>query len=110
MIFFLKVIEEHIAGDPMNEHIRWVKLTRSEISECMKKEGIIVSRNIVKKLLKNHKFVKRKMLPKTRTGNFEDREKQFEIISNLSTQFKKSKNPIISMDTKKKEFFRKLLS
>jgi hypothetical protein len=50
------VIEEHIAGDPMNSDIKWVKLTRDEISQHMKDRGVMVSRNIIKKLLKKHHF------------------------------------------------------
>ena len=93
----------HIAGDPMNSDIRWVKLTRYEITKHMKNNGIKVSRNIVRKMLKKYKFVKRKMLGKIRCGDFADRNKQFEIINNKINKFKSSTNPIISMDTKKKE-------
>ena len=61
----------------MDEEIRWVKLTRHQISLAMKKLGVAVSRNIVRKLLKKHKFVKRKMQRKRSTGQFQDRDKQF---------------------------------
>ena len=64
----------------MNEKIRWVKLTRSEISEKMKELGINVSRNIVKKLVKKHKFVKRKMQRKRSIGKSVHREEQFNNI------------------------------
>lgn len=100
---FLSVISEHVAGDPMNEKIKWVKLTRHEISAAMKKLGISVSRNIVRKLLKKHGFVKRKMQRKTATGAFQDRDKQFCNIKKLKKAFMNSANPIISIDTKKKE-------
>jgi hypothetical protein len=69
----------------------------------MKIEGIAISRNIVKKLLKKHKFVKRKILSKTRTGDFPERNEQFEIIQEKLRHYKDSNTPIISMDTKKKE-------
>ena len=65
---FLSVISEHIAGDPMNEKIKWVKLTRANISQAMKGKGINISRNIVRRLLKKHGFVKRKMVKKQSTG------------------------------------------
>jgi hypothetical protein len=100
---FLSVISEHVAGDPMNEKIKWIKLTRHEISVAMKKLGISVSRNIVRKLLKKHGFVKRKMQRKTATGEFQDRDKQFRNIKKLKNAFMNSINPIISIDTKKKE-------
>lgn len=100
---FLSVISEHIAGDPMNEKIKWIKLTRHEISVAMKKLGISVSRNVVRKLLKKNGFVKRKIQRKTSTGEFQDRDKQFRNINKLKNAFMNSVNPIISIDTKKKE-------
>lgn len=100
---FLKVVNPHIAGDPMNTKIRWVKISRSEIGRQMKKLGVDVSRNIVKKLLKQHGFVKRKIQRKKKTGESKDREQQFTIIEKKKKKFQKSNNPMISFDTKKKE-------
>jgi hypothetical protein len=87
----------------MNADIRWVKLSRSEISEKMGSLGVKVSRKIVKKLLKLHKFVKRKMQRKKSTGKSADREQQFKNIISEKENFMNSDNPIISVDTKKKE-------
>lgn len=92
-----------MAGDPMNANIRWVKLSRSEISEKMASFDIKVSRKIVKKLLKKHQFVKRKMQRKKSTGKSMDREQQFKNILSEKEKFMNSNNPIISIDTKKKE-------
>jgi hypothetical protein len=100
---FLQVISEHIAGDPMNEKIRWVRLTRAEIREGMLFLGVDVSRKIIKKLLKQHNFVKRKMQRKRSIGKSIDREEQFKNIISEKERFMNSNNPIISMDTKKKE-------
>lgn len=100
---FLKVIAPHIAGDPMNEKIRWIKLTRAEVSEQMREHGIKISRNIVRKLMKKHKLVKRKMQRKKPIGKSADREEQFNNIISEKEKFMQSDNPIISIDTKKKE-------
>lgn len=97
------VIAEHIAGDPMNADIRWVKLSRSEISIKMASHGIMVSRKIVKKLQKKHKLVKRKMQRKRCIGTSVDRDQQFKNIISEKEKFMNSDNPIISVDTKKKE-------
>jgi len=100
---FLLIIAEHIAGDPMDEKVKWIKLTRYQISVQMEKLGVYVSRNIVKKLLKKHNFVKRKIQKKMATGLFKDREQQFNNIKKIKQTFMKTSNPIISIDTKKKE-------
>jgi hypothetical protein len=87
----------------MDEDIKWVKVTQQEIATFMQKLNIKVSRNIVKKLLKKHEFVKRKMLNKIRCGNFPERDKQFEIIQTKLKEFKQSENPVISIDAKSRE-------
>ncbi|MGD0466024.1 MAG: ISAzo13 family transposase [Gammaproteobacteria bacterium] len=100
---FISVITEYIAGDPMDEKVKWIKLTRYQISIKMKEFGVHVSRNIVRKLLKKHGFVKRKIQRKKTTGEFKDREQQFANIKKIKRIFMESNNPILSVDTKKKE-------
>ena len=87
----------------MNENIRWLKLTRAEVSEKMREHGIKISRNIVRKLMKKHKLVKRKMQRKKPIGKSTDREEQFKNIIAEKEKFMQTDNPIISIDTKKKE-------
>jgi hypothetical protein len=99
---FLDVLREHTAGDPMDEKVKWSNLTRSEISQKMAKRGIKVSKNIIKKLLKKHGYVKRKALKKTATGEHKERDQQFNKIAGLRNDYENSKNPIISIDAKKK--------
>ncbi len=40
---FLEVIDDHIAGDPMEEKIRWTNLSLKDISLKMKEKGINIS-------------------------------------------------------------------
>lgn len=100
---FLSVISDHIAGDPMDENIRWVKLTRKQICLDLKKKGILISKNIVKKLLKLHGFVKRKIQRKKSTGKFQNRDEQFQNIDKIKSHYMNTANPVLSVDTKKKE-------
>jgi len=54
---FLSVLREHIAGNPMDEKIRWTKLRAWEVVESLKNEyGIEVSRKVVRQLLKRHDY------------------------------------------------------
>lgn len=101
---FLSVIDAYIAGDPCNNKIRWVGLTNAQIKKALKEVGYCVGKNIVRKLLKNHGFVKRKMQRKKACGRYEKRDEQFNTISNLIDQCKRTGTPVISMDTKKKEY------
>lgn len=99
---FLKVIDDYIAGDPMNEKIRWTNLSHRKIATKMREEGINVSVTVVKKLLKRHGFTKRKALKKTAIGSSKNRNEQFENIAQLKEQYFMDGNPVVSMDTKKK--------
>lgn len=100
---FLSVLKNNTAGDPMNDTIKWTNLTRSEIAKAMAKQGINVSKNIIKKLLKKHQFVKRKMQRKKATGIHKDRNEQFLVIADLRTQYEAKGHPVLSIDAKKKE-------
>ena len=99
---FLKVIDDYIAGDPMDEKIRWTNLSQKQIAEKMQQQGIGISVTVVKKLLKKHDFTKRKALKKKPIGTSKHRNEQFENIVRLKEKYKKDGNPIISVDTKKK--------
>ena len=101
---FLKVLKDHTAGDPMNEKIKWTNLTHQQIIEGLRLKGIYVGKSIVKKLLKKHGYVKRKAQKKESTGSCEGRNEQFEKIKALKGLYESSGNPVVSIDTKKKEF------
>jgi hypothetical protein len=100
---FLSVLKEHTAGDPMDEKVKWTNLTRENIAKELDKEGFKVSRNIVKKLLKKHGYVKRKPFKNIACGKHVDRNAQFEQIAELRKSYEADGNPVISVDTKKKE-------
>jgi len=100
---FLEVLSEHTAGDPMKEDVKWTNLTKKEIINKMAKRGITVSKNIVRKLLKKNKFVKRKVQKSTATTQHKDRDSQFTMIAQARQEYEQSDNPIISIDTKKVE-------
>jgi len=101
---FLKVIDDYVAGDPMDGKIRWTNLSHKKIAAKMNKEGIIISVTVVKKLLKRHGFTKRKALKNIPIGSSKNRNEQFENIARLKEQYCMDGNPVISVDTKKKNF------
>lgn len=62
---FLQLLKDHTAGDPMDETIKWTHLSCAHIGSLLADKGFKVSRNIVRKLLKKHGYVKRKALKKS---------------------------------------------
>ena len=98
---FLRVLEQHTAGSPMDEGVKWTNLKRHEIAALLEPEGINVSVTVVDQLLEKHHFRKRKAVKTLATGASEQRHEQFETIARLKTAYQSAGNPVMSMDTKK---------
>jgi hypothetical protein len=100
---FLEIVRDYTAGDPMQEEVLWTNLAHQEIADRLRARGMDVSVRIVKQLLRKHHFKKRKARKSLRTGEHVDRDAQFRRIAHLRAQYEAVGNPIISIDTKKKE-------
>ena len=102
---FLEVLRDHTAGDPMDETVRWTNMTPQNISQVLQKDhGIKISKSVVRKLLKKHNYRRRKAQRRlTLKSEIKNRNEQFENIARIKAEFEMAGNPIISMDTKKKE-------
>lgn len=103
---FLAVLRDHTAGDPMDETVRWTNLTPGEIVKALRVDyDITVSKFVVCQLLKKHNYRRRKAQKKTSLKQeIKNRNEQFENIVRLKADFAAAGNPIVSMDTKKKEY------
>lgn len=99
---FLKVIAQHTAGSPTEEQVKWTNLTRQEIAELLKGEGIDVSVTVVDQLLEKYHYRKRQAQKRLTTGSHPQRHEQFENIKRIKTSYQAVGNPVLSMDTKKK--------
>src|SRR3954463_11855563 len=65
---FLKVLEDHTAGDPMRLEIKWTNLSRRQIAARMKGLGTPISRDVVSQLLRKHGYRRRKASKKKTMG------------------------------------------
>ena len=102
---FLKVLNDYTAGDPMNEQVKWTNLTPQEIAERLEQDHQVkVSKTVVRKLLKKHDFRRRKAQKKQTLKSVPQRNEQFDRITALLAEYRAAGNPIISFDTKKKEY------
>jgi len=100
---FFQVIQDHIAGDPMDGNIKWTNLSYKQISKKMTEKGVVIGAKVAKKLLKKHGFKKRKALKNQTIGSCENRNEQFENINSIKSEYQQNGNPVVSMDSKKKE-------
>lgn len=102
---FLEVLKDHTAGNPMDEQEIWTDLTPREIADRLEVDHHVpVSQTVVRKLLKKHHYGRRKAQKKQTMKSPPNRDKQFAKISALKAEYQLSGNPILSIDTKKKEY------
>ena len=101
---FLQVLRNHTAGDPMDERVLWTDLVPAQIIKLLWDDHqILVSKGTVNKLLKKHNYRKRKAQKKQTMNEVPQRDEQFLNINRLVAKYRDSGNPLVSMDTKKKE-------
>lgn len=102
---FLRVVEHHTAGSPMDESIKWTHLSRQQIADLLlEQEGLSASVTVVDQLLKQHDFRRRKAQKTLATGEHPQRNEQFEKIEQLVEDYQQAGNPVMSMDTKKRSY------
>jgi transposase len=97
-----EMVEDSTRGDPMKPLLWTFKSTRN-LAQALRQQGIEVSAPTVARLLhdlgyslqSNRKSLEPKQSP--------DRNSQFEYINELVLKFQSRKQPVISVDTKKKE-------
>jgi hypothetical protein len=100
---FHTVIDTQTAGDPMQDGVHWTNLTRSEIAAGMVKEGFPVSVTIVDRLLGESGFRRRKPHKVKTMAEAANRDAQFQKIARLRAEYKRSAQPVLSMDSKSRE-------
>lgn len=102
---FLLVLHHHTAGDPMDEKVRWTDLTLGEIVKALREDhGIQVSKWVVRQVLEKHNYRRRKAQKRRTMKQVANRNAQFENIARLIAEYQAAGNPVVSMDTKKKEY------
>lgn len=95
------------AGDPISG-LKWTRKTTRKIAAELNSIGIQVSSNTVARLLKNMEYSLRVNHKSIECGNKNppdpaDRDYQFKYIKKKRKQYASAGNPVISVDTKKKE-------
>jgi Rhodopirellula transposase DDE domain len=101
---FLQIVDPHTAGDPDQEGVLWTNLSRPKIVEELLRRGFRVSVTVVSQLLERHRLGSRKACKSLPLGRHVHRDRQFQIIADHRMAFMQSPDPIVSMDTKHKEF------
>jgi hypothetical protein len=100
---FHAVLEDHTAGDPMRQQVIWTELTPREIVAALMEKDLYVSEQVIRQLLDDEGYRRRQIQKYLDMGAHEDRNAQFENIARIKQEYLGSPNPILSIDTKKRE-------
>ena len=98
----LEMVSPYTVGDPMNT-LLWTSKSTRKLSEGLKTKGYNVSYNVVNRILSSEGFSLQGNKKVDEGGEHEDRDAQFAYINKIATEFIASKDPVISVDCKKKE-------
>jgi len=89
----------------MDEKVRWTNLKPWQIARLLeRKHEVWVSLTVIRQLLKKHDYRRRKAQKRATKKNVLHRNEQFENIICLKDEYEAAGNPVISIDTKKKEY------
>lgn len=96
------IVEPDTRGDPESP-LRWTCKSVRNISDFLQEEGYPASRQSVARILREMEYSLQGNR-KTKEGkDHPDRDKQFRFISRICKRFLSKGDPVISVDTKKKE-------
>ena len=97
-----ELVEPSIRGDP-EAALRWVSLSQRHLSAALAKRGFIAGQKLVGRLLKRLDFGLQANCKTREAANHPDRNAQFEHVNATVKAFQAAGQPVISVDTKKKE-------
>ena len=96
-------------GDPMS-NLKWTRKTTQKIADELKTINLKVSKTTVARILKNLDYSLKTNIKTVSNGGrvvtkkeIDPRNNQYEYIKKMRCKFNKTKKPVISVDTKKKE-------
>lgn len=97
-----KIMRENTAGDPMS-YLKWTNKSTYIIADELKKLDHKIGPDTVSRLLKEQNYSLQANVKAIEGSSVPERDKQFKYISKQVKKFIKNGNPVISVDTKKRE-------
>lgn len=97
-----RLLEDSTRGDPENA-LKWTSKSTHKLCQALREKGYQISQRSVCTLLEGLGYSLQANRKTREGGNHPDRDAQFALINNKVKEFQKEKQPVISVDTKKKE-------
>ena len=96
------IMENDTSGDPM-KHLKWTTKSTGNVADELKEKGYKISADTVGRLLKQENYSLKANRKSKESGSSPERNEQFKYINIEVEKFTIRKEPVISVDTKKKE-------
>lgn len=97
-----KILRGNTAGDPM-KFLKWTNKSLSNISKELQKLNYKISRYTVRRELIKEGYTLQSNKKSKEHCKYPERDSQFKYINSQIEKFAENKQPVISVDTKKKE-------
>ncbi len=97
-----EIIEENVSGDPMSL-IKWSNKSLIHIEKELKRRSCFVSYKTIERRIKKMNYSLQGNKKSYEGKSNDDRDEQFRYINKIANIFLSKKQPVISVDTKKKE-------
>jgi hypothetical protein len=102
MIALEKMVDPLTRGDPMSP-LRWTCKSRANLAAALVKEGWLISSTTVGRYLRELGYSLQSIQKSREVISHPDRNEQFEFINATAAEFQQNNQPVISVDSKKKE-------
>ena len=96
------LVEPSSRGDPTSA-LRWTCKSTTRLAEELERKGHQVSQRTVCALLAQLNYSLQSVRKTREGGQHPDRDAQFQYIASKVAEFQKARQPVVSVDTKKKE-------
>lgn len=97
-----RVIAPHTRGSPMSP-LKWTSKSTRNLAQALTELGHKIGRNGVARLLHRLGYSLKGNTKQIEGTSHPDRNAQFEFINRLAGRFLRAREPVVSVDTKKKE-------
>lgn len=107
---FEDILEAHSAGSPTDPNVVWTHLKPMQLAGELLRRGFEIGRNTAARLLERAGYRRRSLRKELITGHVDshERDQQFRHIDALRRQAHARGNPVLCVDTKKKELLGQL--
>lgn len=95
-------MHDEVAGDP-STGVLWIRRSLTKLQRALARRGFHVGRRVVRRLLRRHNIRARSNVKHLTPREHAERDRQFRYIQAVRRRFDAAGDPVISVDTKKKE-------